>query len=248
MKKLEIADIWENRGFIITNNSVKKFNSAFKLEERYTEDEKILNDIVPKLIKPDSSLSDIYQVVTLINSFYSTRMGADICYKMALVLHENNKKIIDCVLNKNIDKAQEIIEIFRKKSIGRKKKELESDQFSGVNFSFLTKYFSIVSRYKFEKDNFPIYDGIVARVLTYNTKKSFTKYGENKDYKSYTNEIGNLINGKYLEYKELDDYLWNIGRKIEDIMNLNIKSKSKRISSRTNPEEIKNSIITIIEH
>lgn len=249
MVKLEISDVWNNNGsFIITGDSVRKFNGVFDLEDRYKKDEEVLHHVVPNLIKIGSSLSDIYQVVTLINSFYSTRMGADICYKMAFVLHENNNEIIEAINNKDISGAQRIIEIFRKKTVGRKDGKLEPDQFTGVNFSFLTKYFSILSIYNKKKDAFPIYDGVVARLLTYQTGKSVTQYGADKKYDAYVGKINELITGTNLKYKELDNYLWNIGRKIEDLMQQDGDAKSKVISSKTTPNEIRKNLNTIISN
>ena len=176
-----------------------------------------------KCIHKNSSFEDIYIVVTLINSFYSTRMGADDCYALSKILHDNHADIWKTIKSEeqNVILVQSIIN--------------QQQDSKRVAFSFTTKYFSILSRFVVNKDIYPIYDSVVANVLDYyfcknngNNKKhsvSGCNSTNKKDYITYVKIIDDL---NIMPYKYLDNYLWTLGRllsdKIRDIIkNDNVK-------------------------
>lgn len=66
---------WNEKNFVITSGVIRDFNKRYPVDGRYKNDEEILKNAVGQLIQPGSSLNQIYQVATLINAFYSTRMG-----------------------------------------------------------------------------------------------------------------------------------------------------------------------------
>ena len=87
---MKLTDLWKDNNFVINTNTVEQFNKWFEKDvknTRYSTDETILKDRVPKYIHKNSSFEDIYTVVTLINSFYSTRMGADDCFALSKILY-----------------------------------------------------------------------------------------------------------------------------------------------------------------
>lgn len=258
---MNINLVWDNNNFRIDCDSVQDFNACFKrsIEERYKTDTKILDIYISKLIKENSLFDDIYTVVTLINAFYSTRMGADMCYKYAKVLYKEHKEILVCLRsNANFDTdcavVQRILDICEG---GKNKDKTSQDYMPRTAFSFVSKYFSVLSRHVTNNDRFPIYDNIVARMLHWylcqkkENKTAATVYrsATDKNYKQYAEIINTLCCKNKIAYKELDDYLWNLGRKIEDILtaqyNIGKEKKLQKsivLSHNITAEMLKNTI------
>ena len=222
---MELTDLWKDNNFVINTKTVEQFNKWFGeyiKQTRYSTDEKILEEYVQKHIKsnPKPSFDDIYTFVTLINSFYSTRMGADDCWSLSKILHDNHAEIWNAITEKrqDIDLVQKII-----------KQQQDSKR---VAFSFTTKYFSILSRFVVDKDIYPIYDSVVANVLDYyfckkneNNKKhsvSGCNSTNKKDYITYVKIIDDL---NIKPYKHLDNYLWTVGRLLSDKIRDRIKNR-----------------------
>ncbi len=215
---MQVSDIWNEKSnnFIITQDAVRIFARDVQKPRRYYIDEEILEDLVPKFIKKDSSFKDIYTIVTLINSFYSTRMGPDDCFARANLLFDNHNKIWDAIHKLNVDMVQHIIDL-----------QTQGDR--PVSFSFTTKYFSILSRYIAKHDIYPIYDSKVAKLLDYyfyQQNHAHTKHrvsGCNtptvKDYVTYYNIISEIMASCKVSYKELDNYLWQLGTKLDNNIN-----------------------------
>jgi hypothetical protein len=221
MQKLQLSDVWDtDKGiFILSVDSIRKFHKYFEPEKRYKHDGRII----------ESSLSnkdeEIYFRVMVINHAFSTRMGADDCFELSGVLSMNKDKVNKALETTSDTERRDLVQeiINECKRLPRKP------------FSFITKYFSVLSRLLYKRDVFPIYDGVVARMLDYYYgKKIITKFnGSNKDYASFfdamtdiLNKI-NLGNNTPIKFKELDDYLWNLGRKVENELRTQI-SLSKR--------------------
>ena len=211
MTNFDKNTVWNGQNFIINADAVNTFNnwySATAVDTRYKHDEEILTEFVPKLVRSDASFNEIYHIVTLINSFYSTRMGGDNCYKLAEILHKQNKNILSAVKTGDEKTVQNIVNI-------------EQEKLDNVPFSFTTKYFSILSRYLHNDDKFPIYDSVVATMLDFyfhhnGIKNKYYVSSMHKDYISYYNCITNLIDNSKTQYKKLDTYLWWMGRQVID--------------------------------
>lgn len=210
MLKFNKQAVWDGKNFIINADTINAFNNWYfkqnTVDDRYKHDEEILMYFVPKLINPDSKLNDIYLLVTLINAFYGTRMGNDYCYALSELLHKNHKTILKTIESGNISEIQNIIEK-QKTSLNR------------VEFSFTTKYFSLLCRYTQKCDKFPIYDSVVSKMLDYyfyanGVKNKTFVSGMRKDYVNYYDCINKLINKSDIEYKKLDTYLWWLGRNV----------------------------------
>lgn len=131
---------------------------------RYALDESILKNIIPKH-KEDylkSDLEYVYFVSTLINSFYSTRMGNDRLYIVAEYISQY----------RNIRKLDQIIKIINEKNINKFQlknvdKEIKKPK-SFKAYSFLSKYYAIHNRmlkHNGDYSEFPIFDGRVEKCL-----------------------------------------------------------------------------------
>ena len=211
MSNFNKESVWDGINFIINFDSVNTFNSWYsktKEDKRYKHDEEILSKFIHESIKIDSEFNDIYFIVTLINAFYSTRMGNNYCYELSKVLYKNHEKIFNSIKLGETKTLQDIID--------KQKKSLKQ-----IEFSFTTKYFSLLSRHINKCDKFPIYDSIVAKMLDFyfysnnkNSKRLISNMRKDYDYDSYYNRITNLIEKYHIEYKKLDTYLWWLGRKI----------------------------------
>lgn len=248
---MKLADFWKDNNFVINANTVEQFNKWFEKDvknTRYSTDETILQKCVPEYIHKNSSFDDIYTVVTLINSFYSTRMGADDCFALSKILHENHAKIWEAInqTQPNIELVQNIINT--QQELKQQDKEIKR-----VAFSFTTKYFSILSRFydykdsnirEADKDLYPIYDSVVAKVLDYyfydkTNKKSHvssckSKYKSNKDDKGYERyvEIINELKPTPCTYKHLDNYLWKMGSLVSDEIRKRLPKKQKKKTTK----------------
>jgi len=235
---MKLTDFWKDDNFVINTKTVEQFNKWFGeyiKQTRYSTDEKILEEYVQKHIKsnPKPSFDDIYTFVTLINSFYSTRMGADDCYALSKILHDNHAEIWNAITEKrqDIDLVQKII-----------KQQQDSKR---VAFSFTTKYFSILSRFVVNKDIYPIYDSVVANVLDYyfcknskdNKKHSVSRCNSTnkKDYAEYV-EIINELKPTPCTYKHLDNYLWTIGRLLSNEIRMVIQPNEKELKEEEKDE------------
>ena len=147
---MKLADFWKDNNFVINANTVEQFNKWFEKDvknTRYSTDEKILKEYVSKCIHENSSFENIYTVVTLINSFYSTRMGADDCFTLSKILYCNHTEIYKAIQSRKPKPGlvQNIIE--RQQELKQQDEETKR-----VAFSFTTKYFSILSRFYGYKD------------------------------------------------------------------------------------------------
>lgn len=246
---MKLTDFWKDNNFVINVSTVEQFNKWFEKDvknTRYSTDEKILEEYVSKRIHENSSFEDIYTVVTLINSFYSTRMGADDCFALSKILYCNHTEINKAIQSREPKPGlvQNIIE--RQQELKQ-----QDEKTKRVAFSFTTKYFSILSRFydykdksiqETDKDLYPIYDSVVAKVLDYyfyvkTNKKSHvssckSKYKSNKDDKGYERYVKIINDLKTKPYKYLDNYLWKIGKLVSDKVIEKLKDKDTEKTKR----------------
>ena len=189
--------------------------------KRYTLDSEILNKNIDKnklLIENEKErLEYIYFISTLINSFYSTRMGASRVYQVAEAI--NKKGPI------NINDTNNIIETINDLTIYYETNNKEKHY---RPYSFLSKFFSLHGG-----RNLPIYDSRIEntiKLIINKSKENTELYSQNfinkikpyknadlKDYKKFKeivdlirNEIGpnKNENNENISYSKLDQYFW----------------------------------------
>lgn len=189
-----------------------------KSKERYYTEQDILKKYLNKEKYLSSEFEYVYMISTLINSFYSTRMGADRLYAVAEYISKNTN------IN-NLDKVINVINC-AKDNLHYKNKNFGA-------YSFLTKYYSVHDRYLNNTNsfNYPIFDSAIEKCLKNiieNKKQYSTKFQDYlnkfhkkdlKDYKKFNEvienflaEINSNVSEKSLTKTELDKYFWTVGR------------------------------------
>ena len=200
----------------ITEEKVEHSANAINKDKRYSFDNKVLKKLFAGGLKQEPE--DFYIQVVMLNSSYSTRMGADECYKMADYLHDDTIKLQQAINSGEIDKAVAFINDM-KCGVAKNKK---SDSLSKFYYSFITKLFSNVQRYSSnsEKDDFPIFDNIVCRMLKLFKKLGLIDIAAGFDFTDYAQYAG-LMRGLKdsldadVTYKELDNYMWWTGKRLK---------------------------------
>ncbi len=205
-------------------------------------------------IDDTSDFEDIYHIVTLLNSFHSTRMSSTRCYEVAKYIKgekDFHKNILDKssleedIIAKKEKSAQpktDVIDAFLETAEGNPKTDK-------IQFSFMTKYCSLYSFYNSESKEslYPICDFLV--LITLQEEQRNTVNDSNEDLASILEyyEIPKTIStvsGKNsffeimkairlelgVEYRKLDTFLWRRGKHIA----LTQKTKSTKNDGRYN--------------
>ena len=169
-------------------------NTEWEKLTNYQEQEKALDKLFHILCPKNNDLSDILIKCSVLNKFYSTNV-----YNINnLAEHIMNMNIDTRLMNGDITLVNNIAEAPGKRKF----------------YSFATKYCS----HHFSKI-FPRYDNNVELVLKYFREKDNFASFKNEDLKDYLKfvEIINSFRIKYgltqFDYKELDIYLWQLGKK-----------------------------------
>ncbi len=140
---------------------IKNVNSPYG--GRYKADKEMLEKYVDVEKIKLGNLDYFYFISTLINSCYSTRMGADRLFATAKLLKKHASKIHN-ILTRDTLSNDELKTI--KKICG---KELELSEILEANhfhsYSFITKFLKIHALYGMKREIFPIYDGNVKAVI-----------------------------------------------------------------------------------
>ena len=169
-------------------------NTEWEKLEDYQVQEKALDKLFHTLCPKNNDLSDILIKCSVLNEFYST----NVYHINDLAKHIKKLNIDTRLINGDITLVNEIAKV-----PGRPR-----------YYSFATKYCS----HHFSKI-FPIYDNNVELVLKYFREKDNFASFKNEDLKDYLKfvEIINSFRIKYgltqFDYKELDIYLWQLGKK-----------------------------------
>ena len=169
-------------------------NTEWEKLEDYQVQEKALDKLFHTLCPKNNDLSDILIKCSVLNKFYST----NVYYINELAKHIKEVNMDARLMNGDITLVNEIAKV-----PGRPR-----------YYSFATKYCS----HHFPKI-FPIYDNNVELVLKYFREKDDFASFKNEDLKDYLKfvEIVNAFRIKYeltqFNYKELDIYLWLLGKK-----------------------------------
>ena len=162
----------------------------------YTEQEKALDKLFFGEFKTNDNLQNILIKCSTLNDFYSTNIFK--VYNVAVHILSLN---IDERLNNN---DPTLVNNIANLTINGKEK---------CFYSFASKYCS-----HHNPLNFPIYDSYVEKVLKYFRKENpLLKFDNNdlKDYKKFKgilNKFQQLYNIEEYSLKDLDRYLWQLGK------------------------------------
>ena len=142
----------------------KRYEADKEMLEKYVDVEKIMLEKYVDVEKIKlGNLEYIYFISTLINSCYSTRMGADRLFATAIWLSGNKNciKIKDILTKEALDNND--LDFIN----GICNQKIEG-VLGGVKFhshSFITKFLKIHDKYGKTRKIFPIYDGNVVAVI-----------------------------------------------------------------------------------
>lgn len=212
-------------------------------------------------IDDTSDFENVYQLITLLNSFYSTRMVTTRCYEIAKYIkgeenfHKNilNKPTLEediiAKKEKTIKPATDVIDTF----LGTVDDNPKTDK---IQFSFMTKYCSLYSFYNTESKEslYPICDFLI--LISLQEEQRNTLQDSNEDLtnilelydipktistvfeKSAFFEIMKAIRVELgVEYRKLDTFLWRRGKHIALVQ----KSKALKIEERADRERMEKS-------
>lgn len=211
----------------------EEYKKSIEENPRYSLDENILKKIITenKENHLNADLEYVYFISTLINSFYSTRMGNDRLHIVAKIISEKKG-----VTDKNVIN---IIEEINKKPFEYKKGNNDKNNKTFRAASFLSKYYAIHNRFLFhdgEYSDFAILDSAVEKCIKNIidcAKENNPKYSQDfckklqkykkKDIKNYEvlnkilKDIKDEINrAKDEDYEitltDIDNYFWGISK------------------------------------
>lgn len=187
-----------------TQKELKKWLDNWKKNknmENYRNQENALNKLFHETYPKNNDINEILIKVATLNDFYSTHILN--IFKVAE--HIKNIKNLDDRLQKGDEKLiKEIAKVGLKNKNGKKI----------IFYSFATKFCS----HHNDKD-FAIYDRYVEKILMHFKKHNFSKNFTKKEYlKEYSNFKNILLDFRVYykldcNLKELDRYLWQLGRK-----------------------------------
>ena len=186
-----------------TQKELEKWLDNWEKMENYRNQENALNKLFHETYPKNNDINEILIKVATLNDFYSTHILN--IFKVAE--HIKNIENLDDRLQKGDEKlVKEIAKVGLKKKGGKKI----------IFYSFATKFCS----HHNDKD-FAIYDRYVEKILMHFKKlddfsKNFTKKEDLKEYSNFKSILFDDFRVYYkldCNLKELDRYLWQLGRK-----------------------------------
>lgn len=169
----------------------------------YYKDEKDLRELFED---HELSTEKTLMRVTRLNALYHTHLSREDIEKISEFLSEAGLDFENEILAGKIDAVKEI-----------------TDHVAVNRFVFATKYCSFVN----PKD-YPIYDSLVAKALTYyvrkepflvqNPKPNFEKIRKERNYQQFKHIVGEFIRQYNLaacSYKDIDKFLWLVGKNMQ---------------------------------
>ncbi len=186
----------KKRFFKPSSKQVDRYLQKWEKLDNYRLQEIALDKLFTELAPKNDKLEDILLKAAALNDFYSTNIFS--IYPVALHIFELD---IDEALN-NGDES--IVEKIQNVKIGRKNKSF---------YSFATKYCS-----HHNPVDYPIYDSYVDKVLRYLKREYKFSSFENDDLKDYEHfkailkEFREFFGLNNYSLKELDRYLWLVGK------------------------------------
>lgn len=181
-----------------TSSEVQRYLVRWEKQDNYRSQESSLRKLFQETYPLNNNLDEILVKVCTLNDFYSTNIFSP--YKVA-----------KHILRLNIDEALNNgdLSLIAKIAKVRMKKEKQ-----WTFYSFATKYCS-----HHKPELFPIYDYYVDKVLTHFKKVDKFASFRNADlqnYEEYTKvllEFQKNYNLSHYSLKEIDKYLWQLGKK-----------------------------------
>lgn len=186
-----------------TQKELEKWLDNWEKMENYRNQENALNKLFHETYPKNNDINEILIKVATLNDFYSTHILN--IFKVAE--HIKNIENLDDRLQKGDEKlVKEIAKVGLKNKNGKKI----------IFYSFATKFCS----HHNDKD-FAIYDRYVEKILMHfkkldNFSKNFTKKEDLKEYSNFKSILFDDFRVYYkldCNLKELDRYLWQLGRK-----------------------------------
>ena len=184
-----------------SNKQIKKYQKKWKTlaNGKYKRQESVLKRLFTLTCPNNRNYDDILAKVTLLNMYYSTNIISI-------------ETVAEHIKNLNIDKRL-------KKQDSTLIRDIASIRFKNTQkyfYSFATKYCS-----HHKPDIYPIYDRYVNEALWYFSKEYNFKEFKRKELRDYVEfvKIIDVFKEKFklkCSYKELDRYLWQIGKEIYD--------------------------------
>ncbi len=188
--------------------SIKSAHKELVTKTRYSLDKSLLE----QHINNSHDFENAYFKATLINAFYSTRMGADLVYQAARhIANIHNQNLIKQIIQKNSIDEDDLnnINIFCHKKLSRDKLNENREDYNP--YSFFTKYLAIHDRIvnKKEESKLPIYDTLVEKVI-----KSSDLVAGRFNLRNYSSlfKTLNIIGEYYGGFSSIDNILWTLGR------------------------------------
>lgn len=153
------------------NDEIKQNTKINNNDCRYIADGKVFQEYIRYDSFNDKNY--VYFISTLINSFYSTRMGADRLYATAMMLAENGKNVEKLLKQEQplSDEQLDMVKNTLSQELCLRDAELNlrgEESRSFRSYSFVTKFLAIHSKYRKNGEYislFPIYDGQVKLVI-----------------------------------------------------------------------------------
>ena len=186
-------------GYKPTAEEVKEYLKRSKENENANNKELALKKLFHELCPDNNNIADVLIKCSALNDFYSTNIFDvySIAQHIVKMNIDNRLRIGDPKLVKDIAEVK----------VGKSKTKR-------TFYSFATKYCS-----HHQEELYPIYDSYVERVL-WEFKKRGDRYSafkreDLKEYEKYKKVIDDFRNHyglKEFTYKEIDQYLWQIGK------------------------------------
>lgn len=180
-----------------SNNEIKHFLNVWTSLENYVQQESCLNKLFTKTYPLNNNLDDVLIKVCSLNDFYSTNIFSPFTVARHIVNLNVDEKLKQ-------DRLEVVNEIANVTMTGNKNKNF---------YSFATKYCS-----HHKPTIYPIYDSFVDKMLIYfrNTDKFYSFHKNDlKEYPKYRKiliEFRKFYQIENFDLKEIDKYLWQIGK------------------------------------
>lgn len=208
----------------INFREIKELHDKYSIKLRYSIDENILKKAINHYGNEHKDIEIVYFKSTLINSFYSTRMGADLVYFAAKKICDFDldlgKIICEGPTESNLDSLSGLLNKISEDAVAK------ANEKGYHPYSFFTKYIAIHNRIlhgNTVKSKFPIYDNLVEKVIKhldiyekFCKSSDFTNVG--KDLRIYKNLYYTIkyFAGKmnFDNFTDTDQVLWLLGKYI----------------------------------
>ena len=180
------------------NKEVEKYLNLWNTLEKYEAQEKSLNMLFVDVYPQNDNLHEVLIKVACLNDFYFTNIFS---------IYDVAKHIVELKIDERLNSSATDFDLV---------KDIAKNSISDIDknfYSFATKYCS-----HHKPDKYAIFDSYVEEVLKYfrNADHFFEFSNEDlRDYEKFhkiVTEFGNHYGLKKYSLKELDRYLWQLGK------------------------------------